>query len=54
MYNFESKRRGRRGISVRIPVFSQSIGVHGAPKASGVRRCGRRGCGAVAARPPCN
>ena len=37
-----------------MPVFSQSIGVHGVAKASGVRRCVRSGCGAVAARPPCN
>ena len=35
-------------------MFSQPIGVHGVAKASGVRRCVRRGCGAVAARGPSN
>ena len=33
-----------------MPVFSQSIGVRGGAKASGVRRCGRSGCGTVSAR----
>ena len=33
-----------------MPVFSQSIGVRGVARASGVRRCVRSGCGAVAAR----
>ena len=31
-------------------MFSQSIGVRGGAKASGVRRCGRSGCGTVSAR----
>ena len=35
---------------MRIPAFSQYIGVHGGAKASGVRRCGRSGCGTVSAR----
>ena len=35
-------------------MFSQSIGVRGVARASGVRRCVRSGCGAVAARGPSN
>ena len=35
-------------------MFSQQIGVHGVAKTSGVRRCVRGGCGAVAARTPSN
>ena len=34
-------------VSVRTPVFSQQIGVHGVAKASGVRRCVRRGAARV-------
>ena len=34
------------------PPFLESIGVRGVARASGVRRCVRSGCGAVAARGP--
>ena len=47
MCKFESKE-------VCESLCFQSIGVRGVARASGVRRCGRSGCGGVAARGPSN
>ena len=58
MCKFESKERGRRGTMCQFESkgVCESLRFHstsectGGAKASGVRRCGRSGCGTVSAR----